>query len=78
MSCCPPDSAPYLKSTYAFKGHDETSTEGFEYYITGSSIETGLIQIPDVWGYHGGRNRNVADYLGNNTVHVFYHHASSH
>ena len=61
MSCCPPNSAPYLASTYAVKGTDHTTPEGHTCYVTGSGAK-GLILVPDIWGYHSGRTRNVADY----------------
>ena len=63
MSCCPPNSAPYLASTYTVKGSDHTTHEGHTCYMTGTGSR-GLILIPDIWGYHSGRTRNVADYWG--------------
>lgn len=64
--CCPPESYPYLASDYAFKGTDGTTEQGFPYYTVGDSTSQALIMIPDVWGYHGGRTRALADYYAAN------------
>jgi dienelactone hydrolase len=70
MSCCPPASAPYLAADHSFKGTDATTSEGYNYYTSGSSVEAALIICPDVWGYHGGRTRNIADYYADQNMTV--------
>jgi dienelactone hydrolase len=62
MSCCPPESTPYLADTYHAKGHDLTTHEGYHYYTHGDSTTNGLILISDVFGYRSGRMRNIADF----------------
>ena len=67
MSCCPPDSEPYLAATYATVG-SVGRVEGteIEYYQTGDATATkSIVFIPDIFGWNAGRTRNLADWFGN-------------
>lgn len=62
MSCCPPNSHKYLASDYAEKGSCHRLSDGTEYYVSGAPNGTkGILFIPDIYGWHGGRTRNLAD-----------------
>ena len=65
MSCCPPDSTPYLAPDYEVKGRDTATPEGYVCYLSSPSSESslGLLLIPDIYGYHGGRTMSIADYF---------------
>jgi len=65
MSCCPPNAHKYLAPDYKFVGHTETLPDGVEFYRTGDPSKTkkAVLIIPDIYGWNGGRTRNVADYL---------------
>jgi len=64
MSCCPTNAEKYLAPDYNTTGSTETLANGYEYYHTGStSSSKAVILIPDVFGWNGGRTRNVADYF---------------
>lgn len=63
MSCCPAECAPYLASDYNHKGAVEILGGGVvDIYAAGVLYERGLIIIPDIWGWNGGRTRNIADF----------------
>lgn len=63
MSCCPPNAEKYLAATYDTTGETVTLASGTEIYRTGSAAESkkAVLVIPDVWGWNGGRTRNIAD-----------------
>lgn len=64
MSCCPPNAEKYLAPDYTFVGKITTLSETVEFYETGSSSsKNAVIVIPDIFGWNGGRTRNIADYL---------------
>ncbi|SPR00725.1 unnamed protein product (mitochondrion) [Plasmodiophora brassicae] len=64
MSCCPPDSAPYLAADYKATGRVVTAPgTAFEHYVVGDGTQGGILVVPDVYGWNGGRVRNIADWL---------------
>ena len=61
MACCPPNSHAYLAPDYKEVG-SVIEIDGTELYISGqTSTGKGILIIPDVYGFHGGRVRNIAD-----------------
>ena len=70
-SCCPPNSAPYLESTYTGVG-TVSRTENLEFYekCSPSESSSAVIIIPDIFGWSGGRTRNVADLISESGFHV--------
>ena len=65
MSCCPPGSWPDLNNDgYACKGAVETLDEAtaFKVYKTGSGSKC-VIWNYDIFGFDGGRTRQMADYV---------------
>lgn len=65
MSCCPPNAEKYLAPDYSAIGSILTLDSGYEAYQTGDVTATkkAVILIPDIYGWNGGRTRNIADYL---------------
>ena len=69
MSCCPPDSHPYLKpdANYEHVGQELLSnySSGLGMYRVGDLDETkrAVVICPDVFGWKGGRVRAIADYF---------------
>jgi len=62
--CCPPNAEKYLAPDYTFTGKTHTLADGVEYYESGSpSLKKAVILIPDIFGWNGGRTRNIADWL---------------
>ena len=63
MSCCPPNADKYLAPTYDTTGKQVTLPSGNEVYQSGSVGESkrAILLIPDVYGWNGGRTRNIAD-----------------
>lgn len=59
MSCCPKGSAPYLAADHKDEGK-VAETDGVQYYHVGSG-PNGVLMIPDIWGWNGGRIRALAD-----------------
>lgn len=59
MSCCPPGAVGYLAPDHTDEGAVK-SIDGVSYYHVGSG-KNGLLLIPDVWGWNGGRTRALAD-----------------
>ena len=60
--CCPPGSHPYLDySSYTPSGAEITLADGTELYATGAPSANAVLVIPDVFGWHGGRTRALAD-----------------
>lgn len=59
MSCCPPGSAPYLAPDHNDEGRI-AEIDGVSFYQVGTG-EAGLLILPDVWGWNGGRTRAIAD-----------------
>jgi len=59
MSCCPSDAAPYLAHEQDDKGK-VGDADGVAYYQVGKG-QSGILLIPDVWGWNGGRTRALAD-----------------
>ena len=57
--CCPPNSEKYLAATYATTGSTASIVNGdltTEFYQSGSSASgKGVLVIPDVYGWNGGR-----------------------
>mmetsp|Transcript_3187 Transcript_3187/g.4979 ORF Transcript_3187/g.4979 Transcript_3187/m.4979 type:complete len:303 (-) Transcript_3187:285-1193(-) len=62
MSCCPPNAEGFLAANYSTKGALQTLPSGLEFYLSGTGSKAILI-IPDVFGWNGGRTRNIADML---------------
>lgn len=60
-SCCPPAAAGYLASDHDDAG-SVRSIDGISFYQVGSG-SNGLLFIPDIWGWNGGRTRALADDL---------------
>lgn len=69
MSCCPPGSAPYLAADHNDQGK-VGSADGVEYYQVGSG-SAGVLLLPDVWGWNGGRTRALADDLAKAGLNVW-------
>lgn len=63
-SCCPSDSVPYLAAEYAAKGtvKDLGAVEIYVAPVLGKPT-AGILMMPDVWGWNGGRVRAIADSL---------------
>lgn len=62
MSCCPPNSHKFLAHEYTEIGTCAQFANGTEYYHVGSAAsKKAILIIPDIWGWHGGRIRNIAD-----------------
>jgi dienelactone hydrolase len=63
--CCPPGSEPsYLDEIYSELGSVKKTAGGCEYYEVGAGSSKQLCVIaPDVWGFAGGRTRQIADYM---------------
>ncbi len=65
MSCCPPDSLPYLKSDTSNSGECK-QIESVEFYeVGGGSTSSGkaVLILSDVWGWDSGRVRALADHF---------------
>ena len=65
MSCCPPGSWPDLNNDgYACKGTEDLLDEAsaFKVYKTGSGSKC-VIWNYDIFGFDGGRTRQMADYV---------------
>eukprot|EP01059_Diplonema_ambulator_P032702 TRINITY_DN6549_c0_g1_i1.p2 TRINITY_DN6549_c0_g1~~TRINITY_DN6549_c0_g1_i1.p2 ORF type:complete len:276 (+),score=106.84 TRINITY_DN6549_c0_g1_i1:52-879(+) len=60
MSCCPPGSHGYLEPQGEGKGKKTTAGD-IEVYETGEMGKAMLLIMPDVWGWHSGRIRSIAD-----------------
>jgi dienelactone hydrolase len=60
-TCCPPNSAPYLQASGTPSG--VVIETDFSFYITGDKAghRKGILLIPDVYGWNGGRTRLIAD-----------------
>jgi hypothetical protein len=64
VRCCPPTAEKYLAPDYNFVGTTHSLEDGIEFYKTGSlESKKAIILIPDIFGWNGGRTRNIADYL---------------
>ena len=64
MSCCPPNAEKYLAPNYATTGSTLTLPNGHELYHSGSvDSKHAVLIIPDVYGWNGGRTRNIADWF---------------
>jgi len=64
MFCCPPNAEKYLAAEYDTTGSTHTLENGHEFYRTGLPTATkAILLIPDVFGWNGGRTRNVADFF---------------
>eukprot|EP00992_Anisonema_acinus_P006595 TRINITY_DN210_c0_g1_i2.p1 TRINITY_DN210_c0_g1~~TRINITY_DN210_c0_g1_i2.p1 ORF type:complete len:256 (+),score=26.97 TRINITY_DN210_c0_g1_i2:53-820(+) len=68
MACCPPGSEPGLAPSHEDAGN-VVDVEGVSCYVVGSGSSTVIIG-PDVWGWNGGRVRQVADSLAATGVRV--------
>eukprot|EP00929_Paragymnodinium_shiwhaense_P108844 TRINITY_DN7518_c0_g2_i1.p1 TRINITY_DN7518_c0_g2~~TRINITY_DN7518_c0_g2_i1.p1 ORF type:complete len:398 (+),score=114.37 TRINITY_DN7518_c0_g2_i1:95-1288(+) len=69
MSCCPPGSAQYLAPDHFDEG-TVRSIDGVCFYQVGTG-SVGLIMLPDVWGWNGGRIRALADDFANKGLSVW-------
>lgn len=69
MSCCPPDAAPYLAANHVDEGSVK-EVEGVTYYNVGAG-EIGLLVMPDVFGWNGGRVRALSDQFAKRGFNVF-------
>uniref|UniRef100_A0A7S2P5J8 Dienelactone hydrolase domain-containing protein n=1 Tax=Zooxanthella nutricula TaxID=1333877 RepID=A0A7S2P5J8_9DINO len=69
MSCCPPGAAGYLAADHTDEG-SVRSIDGVSFYQVGSG-PNGLLLIPDVWGWNGGRTRALADDLAKKGLSVW-------
>lgn len=71
MSCCPPGSAPYLAADHNDEGKIGVTTDGgVSYYQVGSGT-SGVLILPDVWGWNSGRTRAIADDLAKQGLSVW-------
>lgn len=70
MSCCPPNAEKYLAPDYSAIGTCHRLDDGVEYYATGTPNKNGILLIPDIFGWNGGRTRNIADYLAQQGYYV--------
>lgn len=70
MSCCPPNAEKYLAPDYSSVGSVHRLDDGVEFYATGTPNKNGIVLIPDIFGWNGGRTRNVADYLAEQGFYV--------
>eukprot|EP00597_Dinobryon_sp_UTEXLB2267_P016197 CAMPEP_0201096530 /NCGR_PEP_ID=MMETSP0812-20130820/5509_1 /ASSEMBLY_ACC=CAM_ASM_000668 /TAXON_ID=98059 /ORGANISM="Dinobryon sp., Strain UTEXLB2267" /LENGTH=256 /DNA_ID=CAMNT_0047350843 /DNA_START=70 /DNA_END=840 /DNA_ORIENTATION=+ len=67
MSCCPENSLPYLAPSYTVKGTIQAHSNGHEFYVSGDpTLKKAVLIIPDIYGWNGGRTRNIADYYADN------------
>jgi len=65
MTCCPPNSEPFLFTDYQANGTKLFTSDGVEYYFSGNKTSTkGILIASDVYGWNSGRIRAIADYLG--------------
>lgn len=62
MSCCPLTALGYLQADAAAAGA-KVEAGGCEFYQTGAASSAAIILFPDVWGWHSGRTRLMADDL---------------
>lgn len=54
MTCCPPNSLPYLAPDYNTKGSVQSLPNGYEYYTVGSAAsKKALLIVPDIFGWNG-------------------------
>jgi dienelactone hydrolase len=63
MSCCPPNAEKYLAPDYSATGSTITLADGVELYHAGTPGPKAVLLIPDIFGWNGGRTRNIADML---------------
>ena len=73
MSCCPPGSWPDLNNDgYACKGTEDVLDEAsaFKVYKTGSGPKC-VIWNYDIFGFDGGRTRQMADYVASQGATLF-------
>mmetsp|Transcript_120349 Transcript_120349/g.236521 ORF Transcript_120349/g.236521 Transcript_120349/m.236521 type:complete len:264 (+) Transcript_120349:72-863(+) len=63
MSCCPPNAEKYLAASGPTNGQCLTLASGQEVYCSApaTSGKKGVLIIPDVYGWNGGRTRSIAD-----------------
>jgi dienelactone hydrolase len=61
--CCPPNSHGYLAPDYQEVGKTQALPDGTEFYSSGSPApgKHAILVVPDIFGWHGGRIRNIAD-----------------
>jgi hypothetical protein len=59
---------PYLSITnYQSKGSELRLKDNTEFYVSGSvKSKKGIIMISDIYGWNGGRVRNICDFFGDN------------
>lgn len=69
MSCCPAGAAPYLAAEHEDEG-SVRSMDGVPFYQVGTG-QTGLLILPDIWGWNGGRTRAIADMFAKKGLSVY-------
>jgi len=69
MACCPPGAAPYLAADHIDEGKVGEAA-GVHYYNVGTG-SVGLLVLPDIWGWSGGRTRAVADEFAKKGLNVW-------
>eukprot|EP00349_Pseudokeronopsis_sp_Brazil_P000440 CAMPEP_0202964104 /NCGR_PEP_ID=MMETSP1396-20130829/8179_1 /ASSEMBLY_ACC=CAM_ASM_000872 /TAXON_ID= /ORGANISM="Pseudokeronopsis sp., Strain Brazil" /LENGTH=258 /DNA_ID=CAMNT_0049685941 /DNA_START=38 /DNA_END=814 /DNA_ORIENTATION=+ len=70
MSCCPPNAEKYLAPDYNFVG-SIIESEGVELYVSGGTEgKKAIVLVPDIYGWNGGRTRNIADFLAGEGYYV--------
>jgi len=69
MACCPSGAVGYLEADHKDEG-SVRSIDGIAFYQVGSGT-SGLLLIPDIWGWNGGRVRALADEFAKKGLSVF-------
>lgn len=78
--CCPPNSLPALKFNHVQGVSKDQgkpagqicNTEAVSYYRTGGDSDKAVLFFPDVWGWHSGRARVLADHFAKELKCVVY------
>jgi dienelactone hydrolase len=69
-SCCPPNADKFLAPDYSFVGQTHAVEDGVEFYVTGTAGDKAVMLLPDIFGWNGGRTRNIADFLAEEGYYV--------
>ncbi len=65
--CCPPNAEKFLAPDYTAIGKIQTLPDDNEFYHVGEpGSKKAVIVLPDIFGWNGGRTRNIADYFAEN------------
>ena len=67
--CCPSGSLPALSCSYTPRGSEEKLGD-LPLYVAGEKSEFALIVSYDIYGFHGGRIRNICDQLADQGYYV--------